>query len=398
METGEGIMTLITQAYTELLPVARSHAAIIQGKIYTFAAIGAILYIFGNLMSQLYYVGTEINFLPYLRPFVILMLLPMSAGFANILDKFADSIRVAAGGSNAAIVARIERASDKISEAVDRKWEIIGNDPDLYQKTFGTSMSEDESNWVFDKDLKLMMAKSADDLKIAIVMIVQNILIVLMFIAEAALFLLSMCYRLVLQMGFPITLTLCIFPGFTSALVHWFARYLNFALLPAIAALYSGISFKLLEAYLNTVTIDVNNIATSDAQNPDFLGYTFIGMLLLSLLGYFFVPSMTSMLITTGGVGQIISGTSKQGMRATGTLNRATGQLAGQVRSGVERAGKVAGAAAVGGYAAGTASAKTAQGSGASGLKVAAAAIGGAAAGAAAAGISKSRDLSKKNT
>src|SRR5690606_8123571 len=120
------------------------------------------------------------------------------------------------------------------------------------------SRADDDSGWFpLADDLKLMFGKTVDDIKLALVIYTQDILVAIMYIAEACLLLISMVFKLVLKMGFPITICLTIFPGFTQNLANWFAKYLNFSLLPAIAAMYSSIAFALLNLYLDNDPVNL---------------------------------------------------------------------------------------------------------------------------------------------
>lgn len=323
---GEGVISLINQIYNQMTPTVQTMASNIVSKINLFAAIGAILYIFANLLRQIYY-NEEINFLPYMRPFVILMLIPLSPKITAAIDTFADGIRVAASGSNLKISERIKTNAKKMQEAVDKKWDKIGSDEELYRQTFGNSRADDDGGWFpIADDLKLMFAKGTDEIKLALVLFMQNILVALMYVAEACLLLMSLCYKLLLKMGFPIAITLTIFPGFTNNLINWFAKYINFSLLPAVAAMYSSIAFALLNLYLDNDPVDLQT--GTDTQSPEFLGFAYIGILCLSLVGYFFVPSMTSMLVSVGGVGQIMGGTTRAVNQAGNTASRAAGNAA----------------------------------------------------------------------
>src|SRR5690606_8448062 len=116
-DMGEGVIALINQIYTQLVPTVQNMADTIVERINVFAAIGALLYIFGNLLKQIYY-SEEINFLPYMRPFIVLMIIPLSPTITDAIDNFSDSIRIAASGSNSNISQRIEQNAQKMQEAV----------------------------------------------------------------------------------------------------------------------------------------------------------------------------------------------------------------------------------------------------------------------------------------
>lgn len=340
-DLGEGVISLINQIYTNMIPMTEAISAQIVSRINVVAAIGATLYIFGNLIKQIYY-NEEINFLPYMRPFLVLMIIPLSPTITEGIDAISTEIRNAMNGSNAQISQRIEKNSELMQAAIDKKWDKIGNDETLYEQTFGNSRSDDDSGmFPIADDIKLMFGKSTDQLKIALVILIQNLLVTLMYVAEAALLLMSLCYRLILKMGFPIAITLTIFPGFTNNFISWFGKYINFSLLPSVAAMYSTISFALLDLYLQTDPADV--VSGSDTQSPEFLGFAYIGILVLSLVGYLFVPSMTAMLVSVGGVGQIMGGSTRAvnaaGNTAYRSLSKAAERMDKMANRALERSG-----------------------------------------------------------
>jgi hypothetical protein len=353
METGEGIISIINQVYNSILPQMTAMAASLQAKVATLAAIGAILYIFSHLISTVWN-NQPINFYPYLRPFAILMLIPLSPAICTAIDALGNGLRTSISGSNTAVVKRIENNAKLIDNLIEEKWKIIGNDPTLYKQTFGSELAEDDGGITgLTDNLKLSMAQSSEEFKMGLVNVIQNILICVMYIAEACLILIGACFRLVLRMGFPITIALCIFPGFTNALAGWFAKYANFVLLPAIAALYSSICFAIMDTYLtNTMnTLTVDTLLKSGNSDASFLGFAYIGILILSIVGYFFVPSMTSMLVQHGGVGQIVSAVSN---RTVATGNTIQVKTAAAARGAGQGAVLGAGLGAAAGNAAGS--------------------------------------------
>ena len=51
----------------------------------------------------------------------------------------------------------------------------------------------------------------------------------------------------------------------------------------------------------------------SEAQQPEFLGLAYIALLVMLLIGYVQVPSMTQMIVSVGGVGAMVQGASRGG-------------------------------------------------------------------------------------
>lgn len=309
MNMGNGIYDIILNLYNNQAAIAMGYANTIEPYIRIIASMGALIFIFSRLIVQIAN-NQEIDFLPYLRPFLILLLIPFSAAICTAIDGFGNNVRGVITAQNVNIATLVKENSDLIRTKIDAKWEAIGNNPELYASVFGSNKTEDES-FIFGSalvDLKLSFYRFSEDFKFQILTVIQNILLVLMYIAECCVLLISIAFRIVLRIGFPITVALCIFPGFTNSLAMWFGKYINFAIMPAVAAMYSSIAFNLCKTYITSY--DVNTAVSSmgiETQQPEFLGLAFIGILILSLIGYTQVPSMTAMLLSVGGVGQIVS-------------------------------------------------------------------------------------------
>lgn len=310
---GEGIFKIIFDLYTNQAAIAQTYANLIEPKVRLIAGIGALVYIFGKLITQIAN-NQEIDFFPFLRPFAVLLLIPLSPQICSAIDSFGEEVRSLVNNQNENIATKVQNQTDKIEKLVEKKWEEIGKNPEKYAAVFNSNLNEDKSGFFGEVmvDFKIGMYKFSEEFKFQILSVIQSILLCLMQIAECCLLLISIGFRIVLRIGFPITVALSIFPGFTSSLAYWFGKYINFALLPAVAAMYSSIAFNLCDTYINSYDVE-SAMATMgvETQQPEFLGLAFIGLLFLSLIGYIQVPSMTAMLINVGGVGSIVQGATR---------------------------------------------------------------------------------------
>lgn len=318
---GENIFKIILDIYTNQATIAQSYASLIEPKVRLIAGIGALIYIFGRLISQIAQ-NQEIDFLPFLRPFVVLLLIPLSPQICTALDTFGEEIRVLVSSQNTTIATRVQEQSLLIEQLVEKKWEEIGSNPEKYAAVFKSSLDEDKAGFFGEVmvDFKIGMYQFSEEFKFQLLSVLQSVLLTLMQIAECALLLIPIGFRIVLRIGFPITVALSIFPGFTNSLLYWFGKYINFSLLPAVAAIYSSIAFNLCNTYITTYDVEAAMATMGvETQQPEFLGLAFIGILFLSLIGYWHVPSMTAMLVNVGGVGSIVQGASRT-IQNTGTI------------------------------------------------------------------------------
>lgn len=313
MNFGEGIYDIIFKIYLEQSTIAQGYANKIEPMIRFGAGIGALLYIFGKLLIEISNNQTP-QIISYFRPFIILLLIPMSSKICNAIDNFGNEVRTVVSGENNNVAKTIQDNSEQIKKLVDKKWEEIGNNSEKYKAVFNSDLAEDKSGFMGETwiDFKIGLYRISEDFKFQMLSVIQSILLTIMYIAECTLLLISIGFRIVLRIGFPITVALSIFPAFTQSLATWFGRYINFALLPAVASMYSSLAFSLCNQYVKNYNVQESMSTMGvETQQPEFLGLAFIAILILSLIGYTQVPSMTSMLISVGGVGQLIQGATR---------------------------------------------------------------------------------------
>ena len=90
---GEGIFKIIFDIYANQATIAQTYANLIEPKVRLIAGIGALVYIFGKLIIQIAN-NQEIDFFPFLRPFAILLLIPLSPQICSAIDSFGEEVRV----------------------------------------------------------------------------------------------------------------------------------------------------------------------------------------------------------------------------------------------------------------------------------------------------------------
>ncbi|MGF7218805.1 hypothetical protein GGR92_004984 [Spirosoma lacussanchae] len=303
--------------YADMTASTMDITALIESKIRAVAGIGALVYIFSRLIPQVMR-SESIDFFPYLRPFMLMVLIGLSPRICNGIDKLGESIRTAVERQNGTLYEKIAEQTKLLQQTVDAKWQEIGEHPELFRQVDPTFNPD-----AFGAGLKLQFAEYSEKFKYELLSYTQDILLALMQLAECILFLISFTYRLVLRMGAPIAIALAVFPGMSNNIAEWFGKYINYTLLPTVAALYSSIAFKVTLKYLSYYdpkTIVLGNAGGAEAHTPEYMGLAFIGILVMCLIGYCQVPSMTNMLVTVGGVGAMVQGATSLARSGAGTV------------------------------------------------------------------------------
>lgn len=295
-----------TQLYQELInSTQKGTIQIFENYARVIAGAGAMLYIASRLIGQVSR-NEPIDFFPLLRPFAIALLIGSLGRITNAIDAGADSLVSAVTQNGNSTTERIAYIIKQREKAVEDKLKVFQE-----QQTENDSGGDESWSETF-KSLGLKFSTIADytaaKIDIALQEMFQNLLVAICNIAEGILYLISILFRIVLRIIGPIAIALAIFDGFTGNIAEWFGKYINFSLLPVVANIYGIISFKIHELYLTNYSPagQTNESLTGDG----FLGYGYLGLLVLILIGYFQVPAATNLILSVGGVGGITQGIS----------------------------------------------------------------------------------------
>ena len=338
--TLQTIVDLIWQQYTAVKAgIINDIFTSLSQQVRLVAGIGALVYIFSSMIGQIAR-GETIDFFPYLRPFLLVGMIALAPSLCDIMDKMGRDLYDASEQGNMDLSRRIEKQEDLMRQAVQTKHTKKANNPAVsitpavvtgFGSFAGTAPLLQDNGNSFSDGFEELGSK----IKAWLLSLIQDILLILMQIAEAALILISIGYRLILRVAAPIVFVAAIFPGMSGGMAEWFSKYINYTLMPFVATIVGKVAFKFTLEYLTQYTNSLNGSFTpgigADAVDPTLMGIAFIGMLACCLVLFAQVPSLTQMFVTAGGVGAMVSG-------ATGMLSRGA-DAAGSVVKPVVKGG-----------------------------------------------------------
>ncbi|GLU56508.1 conjugative transposon protein TraJ [Dyadobacter frigoris] len=323
------LLKVIDLMYTKQI-AANTYGSAIGSELLTasrgIAGIAGLFYIGSKISGQI--VRNEgINFIPLLRPFALMILIGLIPDIATLIDTTFEKVAVVAKADSESVKLRVAELQKKREQAVKRKWQQIEENDDAYNTEFGEP--DDDMFKSVSKAFNIATGKMADDFKSALYDFTQAILSLLGDIAYIILYLISAIYRIILRVIAPLAIAFAIFDGLSNNVIEWFGKYINYALLPMVAGIYQNIAVTLNMGFLDEMMISGDMSSTLPSQDPFAFGLVYTGVLIILLVLYTQIPSITNMIMVVGGSSGMVQGLTGKAVAAGGAAKRMGGMRVG---------------------------------------------------------------------
>lgn len=320
--------------YEQMMPLCSSMAAFAAG----LAGLGALFYI-GYRVWQSLARAEPLDLFGLLRPFAIgLCILFFQPVVINTLNGILSPLVT---GTNRMLQTQVMDMKE-LQEKKDRlEWEY-----QLKRMTLGYV----DPNETYDKELQELgldiSTQSVMDtmydvynslnVKSIVMHILRWVLDLVMAAAALIIDVLRTFFLVILTVMGPIAFGISVFDGFQSTLTYWLSRYISIYLWLPIADLLSTMLAK-----INALSLDREiDLIGSGSILPDTANSTYLIFALITLVGYFCVPTVASWIVQSSGAGAYgrkVSGAAATAVNvgaavAGASTGNVTGSLAGNAR------------------------------------------------------------------
>jgi conjugative transposon TraJ protein len=290
-----------------------------------FAALWYIAYrVWGHLAR-----AEEIDFFPLLRPFAIgiaLAVYPAVVGLLNgVLQPTVDGTNALVADSNQAIGNLLQQKEALLEQGAEwqmyvgpggsgslDKWESLSGQAD-------SGLFSGPANWV-----KFEMAKAAYNVKNSFKVVLSEFLEIAFEAAALCINTVRIFYLVVLAIVGPLVFGLAVFDGLRHVLVAWVAKYIHIFLWLPVANIFGSLIGQVQAEMLKI------DMAQLQATGQTWFGPTdaaYLVFLLMGIIGYFTVPSITQHIITVFPQGGAhLAKVTNQASQATSTVTTAAMQ------------------------------------------------------------------------
>lgn len=203
-------------------------------------------------------------------------------------------------------------ANQAVATLLQEKQEILNKSND-WQMYTGTNGSGDLGKWEelsgeadsgmlsgLSNRVKFQMAKASYNLKNSVKAWLSEILQVLFEAASLCINTVRTFYLIILGILGPFSFAFSTYPGLEASASHWFSRYLHVFLWLPVSNIFGALISQIQQEMIRL------DIAQLNATGQTTFGPTdsaYIIFLLMSIVGYFTVPSITHYIVRTGEMG-----------------------------------------------------------------------------------------------
>jgi len=321
----ENLHEVLRSLYDEMLPMSADMAGIAKG----LAGLGALFYIALKVWQALSR-AEPIDMYPLLRPFALgicimffptivlgtinAVLSPVVQGTHGILENQVldlNDLQVKKDLLEREAMLRNPETAYLVSdEEFDKKLEELGWSPSdlvtisgMYMERQGYKFEQAVKNW-FRELLEVLFQAAA--------LVIDTI---------------RTFFLIVLSILGPIAFAISVWDGFQSTLTQWLTRYVSVYLWLPVADLFSSILAK-----IQSLIVERDIEMLSDPTFiPDTSNTVYIIFMIIGIVGYFTIPTVTGWIIQAGGAGNFTRNVNQTAMKAGNVASAGAGSAAGNI-------------------------------------------------------------------
>ena len=321
----QNLHEVLRSLYDEMLPLSADMAAVAKGV----AGLGALFYVAIKVWQALSR-AEPIDVYPLLRPFALgicimffptmvlgtinAVLSPVVQGTHTILENQVLDLNDLQAKKDLlereAMLRNPETAYLASDEEFDKKLEELGWSPSdlvtmsgMYMERGMYSMEQTVKNWF------------------------RNLLEVLFQAAALVIDTIRTFFLIVLSILGPIAFAISVWDGFQATLTQWLTRYISVYLWLPVADLFSCMLAK-----IQSLIIEKDIAMLADPTYiPDTSNTVYIIFMIIGIVGYFTIPTVTGWIIQAGGAGNFTRNVNQAAMKTGNIAGAGTGSAVGNI-------------------------------------------------------------------
>lgn len=316
---------MLRALYDEMLPLSAEMAAVAKG----LAGLGALFYVALKVWQALSR-AEPIDLFPLLRPFALglcIMFFPtMVLGTINaVLSPIVTGIHGILEGQVLDLNALQEQKDLLEREAMLRNPETayLVSDEEFDRQLEELGWSPSDLATMSGMYLEREMFQLKQDIRDAF----RELLEIMFQAAALVIDTIRTFFLIVLSILGPIAFAISVWDGFQSTLSQWFTRYISVYLWLPVSDLFSSMLAKIQSLIL---VRDIEQLSDPTFV-PDTSNAVYIIFMIIGIIGYFTIPTVTGWVIQAGGAGNYTRNVNQATHKAGNIVGAATGAATGNI-------------------------------------------------------------------
>ncbi|HRQ18505.1 MAG TPA: conjugative transposon protein TraJ [Agriterribacter sp.] len=321
----DNLHQVLRSLYDEMIPLSADMAAVAKG----LAGLGALFYVALKVWQALSR-AEPIDMFPLLRPFAL-----------GICIMFFPTIVL---GSINAILSPVVKGTHGILDAqvldlnkLQQQKDQLEREAMLRNPETAYLVSDEEFDKMLDElgwspsDIATMTGMYLDRQAYKLEKVIKdwfrNLLEILFQAAALVIDTIRTFFLIVLSILGPIAFAISVWDGFQSTLTQWITRYVSVYLWLPVADLFSSMLAKIQSLILQK---DIESLSDPNFI-PDSSGTVYIIFMIIGIIGYFTIPTVTGWIIQAGGGGNFARNVNQTAMKTGNIAGAGTGSVAGNI-------------------------------------------------------------------
>jgi conjugative transposon TraJ protein len=295
-----GLQEVLTQVYNTMI----ANCAELIGISSAIAGLGTLWYVAGHIYTQMAN-AKQVDPKPLYRPFLIAVVItffPSVIAILNgVLQPTVDGTAALAGNANQAVATLLQEKQQLLQQSAE--WQMYTGADGSGSLDKWEQLSGDADSGLFSglsNRVKFEMAKASYSLKSSVRVSMSEILETLFEAAALCINTVRTFYLIVLAILGPLALAFSVYPGLESSFGHWFSHYIQVFLWLPVANLFGSLIAQIQQ---QMIQMDINQVTTTGQTSFGATDAAYLVFLLMAIVGYFTVPSVTRFIVRTGGLG-----------------------------------------------------------------------------------------------
>lgn len=321
----DNLHEVLRSLYDEMLPLSADMSAVAKGV----AGLGALFYVAIKVWQALSR-AEPIDMYPLLRPFALgfcIMFFPtMVLGTINAV------LSPVVQGTHAILENQVLDLND-----LQTKKDLLEREAMLRNPENAYLVSDEE----FDKKLEelgwtptdlatmsgMYMEKEMYRIEQSVKNWFRELLEILFQAAALVIDTIRTFFLIVLSILGPIAFAISVWDGFQSTLTQWLTRYISVYLWLPVADLFSSMLAKIQSLIIER---DIEMLA-DPTFIPDTSNTVYVIFMIIGIVGYFTIPTVTGWIIQAGGAGNFTRNVNQAAMKAGNIAGAGAGSAAGNI-------------------------------------------------------------------